>query len=70
VVRAPQSAVFRDGDAYAVFAVEDGVARRTPVEVGLQNGMEAEIRAGLAPGARVVVFPGDRVGDGVEVVER
>lgn len=70
VVTAPQSALFRDGDAYALYAVEDGVARRRTVEVGLQNGMEAEIRTGVAPGDRVIVFPGDRVGDGVEVRER
>lgn len=69
-VIAPQSAVFPDGDGWAAFRVEDGVARRTPVTLGLRNGVEAQVAGGLAAGDRVVVFPGDRVADGVAVTER
>lgn len=64
----PRSALFRGGDArWQVFAVRDGVARLTPVEVGLLNDQQAEITAGLAAEEIVVLAPetslepGDRV---------
>lgn len=66
----PQSAVFRQGEGWAVYAIVDGVARLRPVEIGLKNGMEVEIRGGLAEGDRVVVFPGDRVAEGARVTAR
>lgn len=66
----PQSAVFRRGQGWAVYEVVDDVARLTDVEVGLKNGLEVQILSGLDEGARVVVFPGDRVGDGVRVTAR
>jgi HlyD family secretion protein len=69
-LKIPTSALFRAGDDWATFVVRAGVARRQLVEVGLQNGVESEIVAGLDAGERVVVHPGDRVDDGVRVVER
>lgn len=70
VVKAPTSALFRADDHWAVFAVTDGVAHQQVVEVGLQNGLEAEIEEGLAPGDAVIVHPGDNVTEGVEVAQR
>ena len=55
---------------WAVFKVEDGRARLTPVEVGQRNGLEAEILAGLAPGEQVILHPSDAVADGVKVEAR
>jgi HlyD family secretion protein len=67
----PQSAVFREGDGWALYRVDDrGEAHRTVVELGLRNGLEAQVTGGLAVDDRVVVFPGDRVVDGVRVVAR
>lgn len=66
----PQSAVFREGDDWAVYRVQDGVARRTSVQIGLRNGLEAQVTTGLQPDDTVVVFPGDRVVDGVAVIAR
>ncbi len=66
----PQSAVFREGDGWAVYRVEDKIARRTAVGLGVRNGLEAQVTTGLAPDDTVVVFPGDRVADGVRVVAR
>ena len=40
------------------------------VEVGQQNGLQAEIRSGLKPGDRVILHPGTDVRDGIEVEER
>ena len=70
VLKIPTNALFRVGDKWAVFRVEDGVAREQYVEVGLQNGLEAEIRTGLAAGDQVIMHPGDDVVDGTTIVQR
>jgi HlyD family secretion protein len=63
VLRIPTSALFRVGDRWAVFRTENGIAREQAVEVGLQNGLEAEILEGLAAGDQVIMHPGDDVVD-------
>lgn len=69
-VKAPLGALVRSNGGWAVFRVADGRALLTPVEVGALTDREAEIRKGLRGGERVVVFPSDRVRDGVRVRER
>ena len=70
VLKTPTSALFRAGSEWAVYRIEDGIAHRTPVELGMQNGLEAEVLAGLSAGDQVVVHPGDDVADGVAVRAR
>lgn len=70
VVQAPVSALFRDGDRWAVFRVDSGEARLTPVEIGHDNGQNAEILSGLDAGQTIVLYPGEQVGDGVRIVPR
>jgi HlyD family secretion protein len=70
VVKAPTSALFRHGDGWAVYRVENGRARRTPVTVGERSDVHAEIQSGLSPGDRIIVFPSGDVEDGVAVEER
>lgn len=70
VVRAPSGAVFRSGEGWAVFRAEGGRIHFTAVEVGRRSQAEVEIVSGLEEGARVVVYPSDRVEDGVRVRER
>jgi len=70
VVIVPTGALFRERDAWAVFVVEDGVAREREVELGQRNGLEAEVARGLAPGERVVLYPSELVGDGTAVEVR
>lgn len=67
VLLVPTSALFRAGDGWAVFVVEDGVARRRAVEVGHQDGLRAEVLGGLAPGERVLTHPSDAVTEGTRV---
>ena len=70
-LRVPVSALFRDGDGWAVFAVEeDGRARLRPVEIGHIGDRLAEVTAGLTQGQRVVLHPSDRVSDGTRVRRR
>jgi HlyD family secretion protein len=70
VWKAPQGAVFRYRDHWAVYRVEGSVARLVPVSIGHRSDTEVEIKGGLAPGAELVVQPGDRVKDGVRVERR
>lgn len=70
VLQVPASALFRDDGGWALFAVEDGVARQTPVEVGRRSGLMAEILSGIEVGAQVITHPSDKVENGVEVVDR
>ena len=70
VLRIPLSALFRQGEGWAVFVAEDGRAALRPVGVGRQNGLEAEITSGLDAGERIVLHPSDRVTDRARIVQR
>jgi HlyD family secretion protein len=66
----PVSALFRKGDDWAVFAVQDGRARSTVLKIGHRNNRLAEVVSGLAAGDRVIVHPSDRIADGSRVAQR
>jgi HlyD family secretion protein len=70
VLKVPASALFQEGDRWAVFVVRDGRAFRHVVEVGHRNTMEAEITNGLTAGAQIVRHPTDKLADGVRVAAR
>lgn len=64
VLQAPASAVFRDGDGWAVFTAEGEFARRRSVEVGARHPQWIEIRRGLNVGDTVVTHPPRDLSDG------
>jgi len=66
----PVAALFRTSDDWAVFALRDGRARATPVEIGHRNERSAEILSGLVEGDQVLLHPSDRISDGVAVAQR
>lgn len=66
----PSSAVFREDGGWAVFTIEDGRARLTNVDVGHNNGLQAEILGGLEEGASLVLYPGPELSGGTRVTER
>ncbi len=70
VVTAPTSALFRAGDAWAVYVLDGGRARRAIVTPGHRTPLAAEVISGLAPGTRVVVHPPDTLTDGQRVTPR
>jgi HlyD family secretion protein len=70
VATVPASAVFRDRDRWAVYAVERGRARLVAIEIGHRGRVEVEVSGGLAPGAVVILHPTDRIEDGVAVAPR
>ena len=70
VLHVPQSALFREGDSWAVFRAEAGRAVLTPVEIGQMNAMSAEVASGLEAGDLVVTYPGSQIEDGTRIVDR
>ena len=70
VLKVPTSSLFRDGDAWAVYAVTLSTAALTHVEIGQRNGLEAQIVSGLSVDDQVIAYPSDAIADGVEVVAR
>ncbi len=70
VLSVPASALLRSGGAWAVYAVEGGRARLRAVAIGMRGRLDVEVTSGLAAGASVVIYPGDRVRDGARVRAR
>lgn len=69
-LKAPLGALVRKDGRWAVFLVSDGRAQLTLIEVGALTDREVEVRKGLKAGDRIVVFPSDKVDDGVQVAAR
>lgn len=66
----PSSALFREGQDWAVFLVEDGIAKLRKVDIGHNNGIQAQVVKGLASGDRVILYPASGLNDGMRVVQR
>ncbi len=69
-LQVPASALFRDEGIWMVYVIEDGEALRRPVIPGRRSGLFAEIQAGLEPGERVILHPGESIAAGVRVRAR
>lgn len=69
-LKLPLTALFRDGDRWQVFAVRDGRALVTSVEIGARTDTEAAVLSGLEKGDAVVRYPDERLADGTRVAER
>jgi len=70
VLQVPSSAVFRQGEGWAVFVVDGDRAAVRPVVPGRRTGLVVQIREGLAEGEEVVIHPSDEVSDGVRIRRR
>lgn len=66
----PLSALFRRDGGWAVFRVDESMARLTPVTLGHKNSTDAEVIEGLEQGDRVILHPSDAIADGTPVVAR
>jgi len=66
----PLGALFRKGDEWAVFTLQNGRAHTTVVQIGHRNARTAEVLAGLSEGDQIVLHPSDRITDGVRVSPR
>jgi HlyD family secretion protein len=63
----PAGALFRRGESWNVFAVDDGRAKAQRVTLLRRSGRSAAVTSGLSPGEQVIVYPSDRVSSGVRV---
>lgn len=66
----PIGALVRQGDNWAVFVVQHGRAQVRIIKVGAMNDRDAEVLEGLKPNESVIVFPSDKVADGVRIQQR
>ena len=67
VLTVPSTALFRNGDAWAVFVVPDGRAKLRPVTVGRTDGTRTVVERGLTDGDVVITQPADSVTNGTRV---
>jgi len=66
-LKVPVGALFREGERWAVFAVDGGRAVTRPIRTSRRNGVEALVEDGLKEGETVVVYPSDALRDGARV---
>jgi len=69
-VLAPNSALFRLEEDWALYAVSEGRAEVRRVEIGSRDARYAAVKSGLEAGEQVIVHPSDRIADGVLVEDR
>jgi len=70
VLKLPLTALFRNGEQWAVFLDNSGIASKREVKIGRRTGLEAEILGGLKPGERIVVHPSDKIAEDVRIEAR
>jgi HlyD family secretion protein len=70
VVRVPVGSLFRRGEGWATFVVEQERARLRTVQLGQRNDTFGQITGGLSAGQIVVLHPPDTLSDGVRVEVR
>jgi HlyD family secretion protein len=66
-VRVPLGALFRNETRWFVYKVSGGRAVQTAVETGAVDNSYRAVRAGLAAGDKVILFPGAAIHDGARV---
>jgi HlyD family secretion protein len=66
-LKAPLSALFRSGQRWNAFVVENGLAKRREVETGHRADFEVEVLSGLQEDEIVISHPSNLVADGVRV---
>jgi HlyD family secretion protein len=67
----PTSARFRDAQQnWSVYQVVEQRAEMIPITIGLNNGLQTEILAGLRENDIVIVHPSDQIRDGTKVRRR
>ncbi|MFA7404674.1 MAG: efflux RND transporter periplasmic adaptor subunit [Pelobacteraceae bacterium] len=67
VTKIPISALFRQGESWSVFVVEQGRSKQRAVTIGHRNQSEVEIVSGIAKGETVVLHPSNQLNDGMRV---
>jgi HlyD family secretion protein len=69
-LKIPSSSLFRHGEGWSVFVIEEGKARRREVEIGHRSQLEVEILSGIVESEQVVLHPSNQIADGASVEAR
>jgi HlyD family secretion protein len=69
-LKVPIGSLFRRGEEWAVFVVDNERARLHTVELGQRNDREGQVLKGLSEGQTVIVHPPDTLADGMRVKVR
>jgi HlyD family secretion protein len=67
VLRVPAGALFQRGNLWQTFVVDGSTAKLRSVKPGRSDGVHTEILEGLVEGEKVIVYPGDKIAEGVRV---
>jgi HlyD family secretion protein len=70
VLKIPASALFRSGEGWAVFALEQGRARKREVRIGHRSHFEVELLDGLEEKTEIIIHPANTIEDGARVEAR
>ena len=66
-LKVPNGAIFRRGEQWHAYVVNAGHAELRAVKIGRASNTETEIVEGLKEGDEVILYPGDRIKDGLRV---
>ena len=70
VIKAPVGGIFRRGEGWAAFVVDQARAHLQTVEIGQRNQTDVQIAKGLSPGQTIVLHPPDTLMDNARVTIR
>ena len=69
VLLVPARALWVEKSGASVFTVADGKARKTPVQIGFNDGINAEIAGGVKEGQAVVLLNGQALNNDQPITE-
>jgi HlyD family secretion protein len=67
VLKIPGSSIFRIGEGWHVFIVEQDRAHLRTIQIGQRNRDDVQILSGLDAGMQVVTFPGNQLSEGIKI---
>jgi HlyD family secretion protein len=70
ILKIPASALFRSGEGWAVFALDQGRARKREVRIGHRSHFEVELLDGLEEKTEIIIHPANTIEDGARVEAR
>jgi HlyD family secretion protein len=70
VLQIPASALFRHGQGWAAFVIENGRAMIRPLQIGQRAGLTVQVLSGIKAGEQVITHPEDKIKQGGRVKVR
>lgn len=70
VLQVPNASLFRVGDGWALYLIDENIARLTRVKLGMRGGLYSQVLSGVKAGQQVIQHPDNVLSDGVRVKVR